>query len=106
MQAGLALEESGAPLFSIRYEELNRDAKAALSAVFEFCGIDSPVDINPVIGRDSQVGTRVSRGRLGVNRGLSELEIASLRTYLRQVASMVPELCIPGTFVPANSTAS
>jgi hypothetical protein len=100
MQAGLALKESGSPLFSIRYEELNRDPKAALAALFEFCGLDSRVDLDPVIAQDSQVGTRISRGRLNrLNRDLSELEISSLRGHLSQVASMTPELCIPGTFM-------
>jgi hypothetical protein len=99
----LRLFADGVPFAALRYEELNRDRRAAAARLFAHCGL--PIDQVPValdaFERDSQEGTAVAR-----NRDPGKFDSTSLARFLDSLARHPrinrPDIRLPDIYNPMN----
>lgn len=61
VERAMALRHRGIDVFTASYEELVADPRAVLGALFTHCGLPAPAELGPLLARDSQEGTPLSR---------------------------------------------
>jgi hypothetical protein len=108
MRHCLGLLRAGVPMFLARYEELQADPRAVLSALCDYGGIPTPdaAALDAVLARDSQEGTMLSRESARQSGGEVPAEaFAEMHRFLAEWApELSPDIRLPGTFsLPGRS---
>jgi hypothetical protein len=102
MEAALDLVETGVPIFLLRYEELLKSPKSAMTALGEFCelGAFEPSLLDLALTRDSQEGTSLSRSSVvDIKVALKESEIQLIEGFAKALSSRIHSgSLLPGTF--------
>jgi hypothetical protein len=98
----LRLLRAGTPMFLARYEELQADPRAVLSALCDYCSIPFPdADaLAAVLTRDSQEGSLMSRARARQSGGEVPADaFKEMHDFLAHWApELSPDIRLPGTF--------
>jgi hypothetical protein len=92
---------SGMPVFCMRYEDMQADAKAEIDSLFSFLdiAIDDRSGLDAILRKDSQAGTPLDRSRLGMRA--ERLSDAVMEKMLSSLAAVAPRLP-PALRLPAR----
>jgi hypothetical protein len=97
------LQNSGLPLFIVRYEDLLADREQVMRAVFTHCGlpVDQLATSLMAFDRDSQAGTLLARAEASQGNiiSLSAAEMEQIQSVIQHYPQIgTPHYSIPGTY--------
>ncbi|MGR9105460.1 MAG: sulfotransferase [Gammaproteobacteria bacterium] len=98
VESCLKLQRLGIPIFVLRYEELRRDPRGTLAALFDHCGLAAKIEnALEAFQRDSQADSVLARDK---QRRLDPAERSRLRIRVQDFLGRHPEIDRPDFIIP------